>query len=149
MVFCKRLKELREEKGFTQKLMAEQLGVATVTYIKYERGENEPKYNTLLTLSELFDVSIDYLLRNDNEPDIWLYRFKRRIANISRAAELFSKDFPDYKKGVYAILLHYLDSVAIIDNVNHVDLLYTKEEFMTGLDLLYYEANKIYKDKFY
>jgi len=147
MVFCKRLKELREERGFTQKMMAEQLEVATVTYIKYERGENEPRYNVLLTLSELFNVSIDYLLGKDNEPDIQLYRFKRSIANIGRAAEIFSKDFPDYKEGLYDILLNYLESVSTIDMVDYVDLLYIKEKFVTGLDLLYNEANEIYEDK--
>ena len=54
MNFSERIKELREHNNFTQKQMALKLGVATITYVKYEHGENEPNYNTLLKFYLMF-----------------------------------------------------------------------------------------------
>ncbi len=49
----KTLKERRLEAGFTQDYMAEQLGVSTRQYIKYESGEVEPKKSHLLALDRV------------------------------------------------------------------------------------------------
>ena len=45
-----------------QKDVAQRLGIDRTTYAKYESGASEPNHETLLKLSELFDVSADYLL---------------------------------------------------------------------------------------
>ena len=60
--FVKRLRELREEKGITQEKVATHLGVARTTYSNYEQGLREPPINTLVKMSDLFDVTVDYLL---------------------------------------------------------------------------------------
>lgn len=57
-----KLKELREAKGYTQEEIAEKIGVARTTYIRYEQGVRECSYETLIKLSYIFNVSIDYLL---------------------------------------------------------------------------------------
>lgn len=54
--------ELRKTHQYTQQDLADLLGVSKSTYIKYERGERKPKYETLFKLSNIFGVSIDYLL---------------------------------------------------------------------------------------
>lgn len=58
----KRLKELRLEKNLYQKDVASVLGIDRTTYVKYEREQSEPNYDTLQQLADFFDVSIDYLL---------------------------------------------------------------------------------------
>jgi transcriptional regulator with XRE-family HTH domain len=45
-----------------QQELADRLGVSQQTISKYENGEREPDHNTLTKISELFSVSIDYLL---------------------------------------------------------------------------------------
>ena len=57
-----RLKELRLEKGMTQKEVAEKLGLNSVTYLVYEKGQREPPLSLLADMGAFFEVSIDYLL---------------------------------------------------------------------------------------
>lgn len=52
----------REKKGLTQNELADLLGVSQQTISKYENGTREPDIDTLINLSRIFNVSIDYLL---------------------------------------------------------------------------------------
>lgn len=58
----KRIKELRLEKGLTLKQLGKMLNLGESTMSMYESGKRSPDYNTLLKLSEIFNVSTDYLL---------------------------------------------------------------------------------------
>ena len=53
---------LRTEKGWTQQHLADLLGVTNKTVSKWERNEGYPSIETLLSLSKLFNVSVDILL---------------------------------------------------------------------------------------
>ena len=57
-----RIKELRIEKGLLQSDVAKYLGKSERIVGFYERGERDPNTDTLIKLSELFNVSIDYIL---------------------------------------------------------------------------------------
>ena len=57
-----RLKELREEKGYTQKQLAEKLGINSVTYLHYEKEQREPPLPLLADIAKFYGVSVDYLL---------------------------------------------------------------------------------------
>lgn len=57
-----RLKNLRTEKKWLQKDVAEKIGVGRTTYAMYEQGKREPDNATLQKIAELFEVSVDYLL---------------------------------------------------------------------------------------
>lgn len=58
----KRLKELRREKGATQKDVAAYLQIDQSTYAGYESGKSEPSLDKLSALADYFGVSVDYLL---------------------------------------------------------------------------------------
>lgn len=45
--------------------VAEKLGVATPTFSFWESGKKSPPYESLIKLTQLYNVSIDYLLGND------------------------------------------------------------------------------------
>ena len=60
--FGRRLRELRQERGSTQKSMAAYLGCTVSNYQKMEYGQVNVPALTLIALSEYFHVSIDYLL---------------------------------------------------------------------------------------
>ena len=57
-----RLKELREEKNYTQKQLAEVLGINSVTYLHYEKEQREPPLALLADIAKFYGVSVDYLL---------------------------------------------------------------------------------------
>lgn len=57
-----RIKELRVEKHLLQSDVAKYIGKSERIVGFYEKGERDPNTDTLLKLSELFDVSVDYIL---------------------------------------------------------------------------------------
>ena len=61
-----RLRKLRTERGLLQKDMAAYLGIDRTTYVKYEKGDNEPNNEVLIKLANYFNVSTDYLLGNEH-----------------------------------------------------------------------------------
>lgn len=58
----KRLRELRESNGLTQKQLAEKLNINSVTYLHYEKEQREPPLSLLADIAKFYDVSVDYLL---------------------------------------------------------------------------------------
>ena len=60
-----RLKELRQNKGVTQKEVATKINCTIDCYSKYERGLRSPDIDRLKSLSKYFGVSIDYMVEND------------------------------------------------------------------------------------
>lgn len=61
-----KIKLYRKNKKITQVEIAETLGVKPATISKYESGTLEPNIESLKKLAELFNISIDELLKEDN-----------------------------------------------------------------------------------
>ena len=59
--FCDKLRELRADRGKTQKDVAREIGTSERVYQRYENNEAKPSYEQLIRLADYFDVSIDYL----------------------------------------------------------------------------------------
>lgn len=57
-----RLKELRIEKGLTQKQIAKELKISEDSIYNWEKGRSEPSILDLINLSTLLNVTIDYLV---------------------------------------------------------------------------------------
>ena len=60
----KNLRLLREEVGLSQQKLADMLNISQQAIFKYEKTANEPDIATLIRLSEIFDVTVDYLIGN-------------------------------------------------------------------------------------
>lgn len=56
------LVEQRKLNRLTQRDVANHLGIAQSSYIRYENGKAEPTLENLVKIADLFDVSTDYLL---------------------------------------------------------------------------------------
>lgn len=63
-----RLKTLRWEYGYSQKQIADKLGVSPALISGYETGERTPSAEMLLSLSYLYNTSVDYLLGKQAAP---------------------------------------------------------------------------------
>lgn len=63
-----KLKDLRKESGYSQAEVASMLGITQQAYANYEREARQADYGTLGKLSRIFDVSIDYILGNTEDP---------------------------------------------------------------------------------
>ena len=60
---AQRLAELRRERGFSQEGLAEQLGLSRQAVSKWERAESAPDMGNLMALADLYEVTLDELLR--------------------------------------------------------------------------------------
>lgn len=66
--FNENLRWAREQKGLSQKDVAEKIGVAKSTYSLYESGNREPNVQTIKKISDVLGVSADELLGIDVTP---------------------------------------------------------------------------------
>ncbi len=64
----KRLRELREKAGISQLKLAMDLSLNQNSISRYETGEREADYKTLIALARYFNVSVDYLLEITDNP---------------------------------------------------------------------------------
>ena len=65
-----RLKNLRKERGVTQKEVAEKAGVIERQYQNYEYGKIKPSHDALIALADFFNVSIDYLVGRTDRQEV-------------------------------------------------------------------------------
>ncbi|MBQ2928096.1 MAG: helix-turn-helix transcriptional regulator [Oscillospiraceae bacterium] len=63
-----RLRELRKKRNVSQVKLAMDLSMNQNSISRYETGEREADYTTLIALADYFDVSLDYLLGRTENP---------------------------------------------------------------------------------
>ena len=67
MIFADKLIALRKKAGYSQEELAEKMGVTRQSVSKWESGQSIPDIEKIIRISDLFEVSIDYLLRDNVE----------------------------------------------------------------------------------
>ena len=89
MAFSENLQYIRSQAGITQEQLAEQLDVSRQSVSKWESGTSFPEMDTLLRICDLYDVTLDTLLRGSVEAssvsdtaqyDAFMNRFSKRIS---------------------------------------------------------------------
>lgn len=68
--FGRRLRQIREERGLTQKQLAEKIGLTERGIQRYEAGDREPAFRVILSILDNIDVSADYLLGRTDTPAV-------------------------------------------------------------------------------
>ena len=66
----RRIRELREDSDMTQKQIAKKLNCSQQVYSNYELGQRDIPTDILIKLSEIYNVSADYILEISNNPNI-------------------------------------------------------------------------------
>lgn len=64
--FSDKIRELRKQKGVSQAVVAEYLGITKQAYSLYETGKREPDFDSLLKLANYFGTDTDSLLSDDS-----------------------------------------------------------------------------------
>jgi len=79
-----RIKQLRKQKGWTQKELANQIEASHAQLNKYESGQNSPPLDRLILLAEVLDTSVDFLIggHHNAEPPIQNARLIQRFQTI-------------------------------------------------------------------
>lgn len=63
-----RVRDLREDKDWTQEQVAKMLGKQTTTYRRWETGEREIPTHIVKQLCKIYNISSDYILGFTDEP---------------------------------------------------------------------------------
>lgn len=84
--FKVRLRDLREQNKMSQTDLANLLNVSKQTISQYERGIRKPKIDDLLEISDIFNVSTDYLLGSDNYTPRYVNPCELRLLDAYRRA---------------------------------------------------------------
>lgn len=69
MIFADKLIQLRKKSGWSQEELAGQMGVTRQSVSKWESAQSIPDLEKIIRLSELFGVSLDYLLKDELEEE--------------------------------------------------------------------------------
>lgn len=70
--FSKRLKKLREERGYTQEQLANILKITRSRLSMYEQGKREPSFELQEAIADVFNVELDYLLGRKDDTDLFI-----------------------------------------------------------------------------
>lgn len=79
MKFNEKLLQLRKEKGYSQEELAQKLGVSRQAISKWEVSDSYPEMENILEICKLFDVTTDYMLKEDVARDE-----KSKVGNSSK-----------------------------------------------------------------
>ena len=125
MIFSEKLQILRKNKGYTQDVLADKLGVSRQAVAKWESGQSYPDIFNLIQISDLMSVSVDYLVKdqdcsvnivtkpNSNIDELIAFRLEANIntyaafKNEVDSTRLTSHDFR-YENGKYIYLDTYV-----------------------------------------
>lgn len=90
MILADKIILLRKKCGWSQEELAEQLGISRQSVSKWESGISIPDLDKIIKLSDLFEVSTDYLLKDELEviipaDNVMLLQAEKADTEISRA----------------------------------------------------------------
>lgn len=149
MTFQNRLKELRLKNNLTQQDVSNIIGVSKSTYIKYERGEREPKYIMLINIAKEYDVSTDYLLGKSDKENRYVHTINKAAA-LATDKNLISS-FGEYSEAVTKMSARYSSYLYNLDFNFLIDLFYMtirvqdsmEDIYAKGLNIFCYEELKL------
>lgn len=103
MTLGDKIKLLRKENGLTQSELGNKLGLSKANISKYESNIHEPSIDTLNKLSDLFNVSVDFLLGRTNvRNNIDTFAAHTDDENLSDEAKAELENFKDYLRNKYS-----------------------------------------------
>lgn len=79
MDICERLREARNQAGMTQEQVAESIMVSRVTISHWENGKSLPDIASLISLSDLYHISLDSLVKGDSKMTAKVKRDSRNL----------------------------------------------------------------------
>ncbi|MCP1307989.1 helix-turn-helix domain-containing protein [Paenibacillus tyrfis] len=105
-MFGKRLAELRNKKGISQYELADRLQFTRAQLANYEQGTREPDFQTLVTLADYFEVSLDDLLGRTNNVAVTTTEYKN-VVFFGEEKENLTDEEAEYLKENLLLLRKY------------------------------------------
>ena len=109
ITLANRLKELRKDKGLTQKDLGDILGVGKTTISMYENGNSTPNDEIKLKICDYFDISLDYLIG------------KSSTKNYSENPHFESIDKIVKNNGIHTLAAHFENEDFTQDDLDDIE----------------------------
>ena len=98
-----RIKELRLEKGLSQRKLSEKTGISQQALSLYEKGQRNPKIETWQKLANYFGVSIAYLQNKTKTKNLfdWVEKSKSMSSDVfddEQFKKKWDKEFNEHAK---------------------------------------------------
>lgn len=145
MIFADKLIELRKKNGWSQEELAEKLEVSRQSVSKWEGAQSVPDINRILMLSDLFGVSVDYLLKDELDEENDAFGAPRQDGDtpLRKVSLSETQDFLRYRETAarrisFGVLLCILSPIALIllSVMREAGRLTIGEQATTGIGLL-------------
>ncbi len=105
----KNLKKLRVKSGISQQKLADIIGTSQQSINKYENHNVEPDINTLISLADYFDTSVDYLIGyteiDHKFEEVHHYDLNDEESHLINEYRLLTKDEKD---SIISVIANYL-----------------------------------------
>lgn len=95
MDYGDRLRRLRNKADLSQEEVANRIGVGRSTYTRWELNENEPPFESLRQLAELYQTSVDHIISGDVTKNA---RASASLSDELPRATPEERDFADWVK---------------------------------------------------
>lgn len=110
MELGEKLKQSRNNKGFSQTNVAEHLNISRQSISKWENGNSYPDLDNLVRLSEYYEVSIDELLKENQELKMRIeaneLEIEKKYQNLNFIHSVSGKD-----EGLLLLVLAFMGSL--------------------------------------
>ena len=101
MDIANNIRKLREDRDFTQKQIAAELGIGYSNYNKMENGFREPSVEELQKLAKLYNITVDELL---NPEDITPKEVVIQDKTLTERVRLIEQLEEEDKQAVYRVI---------------------------------------------
>lgn len=135
-----RIARLRKEKGFTQEDIANKFNISTQAVSKWENDASSPDIMILRDLSNMLDVSIDYLLYGEEEQKVRVE--KKDINKMIMRIKVLSSDGDDVSVNLpmtiillaieKGLSLPQIGGKEMLNNINFKDIISLVEQGVVG-----------------
>lgn len=144
------IRNLRKKAGFTQKQLAEKVGVNEVTIRSYEAEKYNPKMNTLTKLCVALDCKITDLIDEDSKKYYRMFDYTEE--NEQRQGKGSAKKAPKFSDSNNDIYtdpnLQKLYEAAIVKAVRHEELTEEEEQVIIGIPRQLRQKSDSYEDSY-
>lgn len=113
MALADQLKSSRENKGLSQMDVAKKLNITRQSISKWETGKGYPDLDNLVLLSEIYEISIDELLKENQMLKNKIKENNETIVENKRKLEWINRQIPETRDDSFLLLVLTMVSCVI------------------------------------
>lgn len=98
MILAAKITSLRKKQGWSQEELAEKMQVSRQAVSKWESAQTAPDLEKILALSKLFNVTTDYLLKDDIEEEEEDKKDKNEDTPLNEISPMLARRFLDWRE---------------------------------------------------